>query len=156
MKNYDPSVLKKIDPRDDSFVTAFSNKEFKRTSRNHKIVKYILASIEKEKYHNDIDFMSDIYSIEHVLPEAIEDNWDEISDDVYQRCVYRLGNLTILEKSLNRQLGNTSYDDKKKLFSKSSLNITKAIPEHYNSWGEEEINNRQGQLAKVAKSIWRF
>ena len=44
---------------DDSFMTEFSNKSFKRTGRNHKIVKYILAKIERSAYHSDIDVFSD-------------------------------------------------------------------------------------------------
>jgi len=34
------------------------------------------------------------------------------------------------------------------------LHTTKAIPQHYQEWGENEINSRQSQLANQAKQIW--
>ncbi len=155
-KLYDERILKKIDPKDEFFETAFSNKDFKRTARNHKIVKYILAKIEKNLYSNDIDLFSELYTIEHIMPEDIEEHWETIPDDVYERCVYRLGNLAILEKNLNKEAGTKNFESKKKVFSKSSLKTTTAIPEHYQVWTENEINSRQGQLAKKAKSIWKI
>jgi len=154
--NYDQSILKKIDPKDDSFETAFSNKEFKRTSRNHKIVKYILSKVERKLYKTDIDLFSDLYTIEHIMPESNDENWKHIPDDVFERCIYRLGNLSILENKLNSDSGTKRYEDKKIIFKKSSLNTTRAIPAHYQQWGEPEINSRQSQLANQAKQIWNL
>ena len=153
---YDKNILKKINPNDASFETAFSNKEFKRTTRNHKIVKYVLSKIERKLYSNDIDLFSDLYTIEHIMPESIDENWEHIPDDVYERCIYRLGNLAILETNLNSESGTKEYSKKKEIFLKSSLKTTITIPTHYNSWGENEINSRQSQLANQAKQIWRL
>ena len=154
--NYEQNILQKINPNDDSFEAAFSNKEFKRTTRNHKIAKYILSKVELKLYSSDIDLFSDLYTIEHIMPESIVENWGHISDDVYGRCVYRLGNLAILEASLNNDIGTRGYDDKKEIFKKSSLKTTAAISTHYNEWGESQINSRQSQLANQAKQIWRL
>lgn len=153
---YDQSILKKIDPKDDSFETAFSHKVFKRTSRNHKIVKYILSKIERKNYSSDIDLFSELYTIEHIMPESNAENWKHIPDDVFERCMYRLGNLAILEGKLNNESGTKSYSDKKLIFAKSALNTTKAIPQYYQEWGENEINARQSQIAKQAKQIWNL
>ena len=153
---YNKLILKRIDPNDESFESAFSNKEFKRTSRTHKIVRYILSKIERKLYHNDIDLFSDLYTIEHIMPESNTDNWEHIADNVYERCIYRLGNLAILENALNRESGTRAYEDKKMIFEKSSLSTTKAIAQHYKAWGETEINSRQSQLANQAKQIWNL
>lgn len=153
---YDLNFLQKIDPKNDSFEAAFSNKEFRRTSRNHKIVKYILAKIERHLYSSDIDLFSDLYTIEHILPESNGENWKHIPDDVLERCIYRLGNLAILEKKYNNDAETKSYDDKKIIFEKSSVSTTQVIPKYYNQWGEAEINSRQSQLAKQAKQIWKL
>ena len=153
---YDLNFLQKIDPKNDSFEAAFSNKEFRRTSRNHKIVKYILAKIERHLYSSDIDLFSDLYTIEHILPESNGENWKHIPDDVFERCIYRLGNLAILEKNHNNDAETKSYDDKKIIFEKSSVSTTQVIPNYYNQWGEAEINSRQSQLAKQAKQIWKL
>ena len=154
--NYDRTIIKKIDPKDDSFVTAFSNKEFKRTTRNHKIVKYILSKVERKLYSADIDLFSDLYTIEHVMPESNDARWEHIPDEVFERCIYRLGNLVILENKLNKESGTKSYKDKKLIYSKSSLLTTQSIPQHYDEWGEDEINSRQRQIAHQAKQIWKI
>ncbi len=155
-KVFDSKMLENINPQDDSFETEFSNKSFKRTSRNHKIVKYIFAKMERHLYHSDIDLFSDLYSIEHILPESPDAGWEQFSDDALDRCVYRLGNLTILEKKLNKKTGTLSFQEKAPYYKSSSLEITLAIPKHYGEWTEDSINQRQRQLAKKAKEIWQF
>lgn len=148
--------LRNIYPEDDRFETEFANKIFKNTPRNHRIAKYILAEIERYKYHTDIDQNSDLYTIEHILPESPGDAWNYLEDEVIEKCVYRLGNLTLLEKNLNKDSGTASFEVKKRVYVKSSINLTKAITEHYDEWTEEKISQRQARLAVEAKSIWRL
>jgi len=155
-KSFDVSDLQEIYVSDDSFVNDFSTKQFKNTSRNHKIVKYIYSKIEKYKFNYDINVENDSYTIEHVLPESADENWGEFSNEEVNRSIYRLGNLTILEKRLNRDAGIVRYDAKKQIYSQSNCSITKAIPEEYTSWNEDKISARQKQLAKDAKSIWKI
>ena len=155
-QQYHSAALKRIDLSDDVFATSFSNKEFPRTSRNHKIVKYILGKIEREKYAADLDLTSDQYTVEHILPESIDENWAHIPDDEYGRCVFRLGNLAVLEARLNKESGTESYAVKKGILEQSSVHSTKVIPARYAEWGEEQINSRQRQLAKLARSIWQI
>jgi hypothetical protein len=152
-KRFELSWLREIYPDDDSFETEFSNKIFKDTSRNNRIVKYLLVGIEQKRHGGYMDV--DGYTIEHILPESPDASWD-VDDDLLERCVYRLGNLTLLEMSLNRAAGNGSYGAKKALFAQSTIGITRAIPEHYQEWGEEQITRRQKQMAKFAKEIWRL
>lgn len=155
-KTFSSKDLEKIYVNDDNFVSDFSTKQFKSTTRNHRIVKYIYSKIEMNKYQNDIAWDSDIYTIEHILPESADENWGEFSDEEINRSVYRLGNLILLEKKLNREAGVLSFVEKVQLFNQSNSKITKAISEYYETWNEDKISARQKQLAKDAKSIWRL
>jgi hypothetical protein len=140
---------------DINFENDFSTKEFKNTSRNHKIVKYILSKIEAYKYQNEISPESDLYTIEHILPESADESWG-MSQESINRSIYRIGNLTLLEKKLNKGADVLRYSDKVNFFNKSNSRITNALSESYESWNEEKISARQRDLAKDAKSIWRI
>ncbi|MEA5139935.1 DUF262 domain-containing protein [Arcicella rigui] len=140
---------------DINFENDFSTKEFKNTSRNHKIIKYILSKIEAYKYQNEISPESDLYTIEHILPESADESWG-MSQESINRSVYRIGNLTLLEKKLNKGADVLRYSDKVNFFNKSNSRITNSLSENYESWSEEKISARQRDLAKDAKSIWRI
>ncbi|MFH1860339.1 MAG: DUF262 domain-containing HNH endonuclease family protein [bacterium] len=155
-KQFNIDGLRDIYPDDERFKSEFSNKIFKNTTRNHKIVKYIFAEIEKYKYHTDIDQNSDLYTIEHIIPEGAGDEWNYLGDEVIDRCVYRLGNLTLLEKSLNREAGTDGFENKRVIYAKSSIQLTQKIAEYYSEWNEETVSKRQERLATEAKSIWRL
>lgn len=148
--------LRDIYPDDERFETEFANKILKNTSRNNKIVKYIFAEIERYKYHTDIDLNSDLYTVEHILPESPGDAWSYLTEDILERSVYRLGNLTLLEKKLNKDIGIDGFKDKKAAYAKSSIQVTRSISEYYGEWTEETISKRQAKLAVEAKSIWRL
>lgn len=155
-KSYNPADFQSIYVSDSSFENDFSSKEFKNTSRNHKIVKYILSKIEVYQFRNEIDTESDLYTIEHILPENADESWGEFTFDEINRSVYRLGNLTLLEKNLNREAAQKTYSEKINYFKKSNSELSKLIPEHYNSWNEDKLAARQRELAKHAKAIWKI
>lgn len=154
-KSFEKSHFKDIYPSDEEFELSFSTKELRNTARNRKVIKYILVKIEN--YYSTVayDFTEDKNSIEHILPENPGEEWD-VADDVVNRCRYRLGNLTLLEKGANNDLHNSGYDQKKDCFSKSIFTLTNKIAEDYNKWGEDEIVKRQKWMAKQAKTVWRI
>jgi uncharacterized protein with ParB-like and HNH nuclease domain len=139
-----------------NFENDFSTKEFRNTARNHKIVKYILSKIEDHRFKNEISPESDLYTIEHILPESADETWDSFKQEEINRSIYRIGNLTLLEKKLNREADTQKYKEKVKYFLQSNSQLTKSIPEHYETWNEDKISARQKELAKAAKSIWRI
>lgn len=155
-KKLDTELFRPIYVEDRDFEQAFSSKEFKRNTRNHKIVKYIFGSIEKKIKSNDIPSDSDVYTIEHVLPESADENWGEFKDEEITRCIYRLGNLVLLEKKLNQQADILPFDEKKKIFAKSNSKLTQSIASEYDTWSEGKIVARQKELAKYAKSVWKI
>lgn len=152
--SYSISDFKSIYISDEKFTTDFTLKTFKSTTRNHKIVKYILASIEKNRFQNDLNYEGDLYTIEHILPENADEGWGDFSADAISRSVYRMGNMALLEKNLNKEAASKSFGEKKHIYLLSKCMETRLIAENFDSWNETNIEARQRQLAKYAKTIW--
>lgn len=155
-RNFNMQDFQQVYVSDVNFENDFSTKELKNTTRNHKIVKYILASIEQYKFRHEISIESDLFTVEHIIPEGANEEWGGLPFDEIRRAVYRIGNLTLLEKKLNREAGMLSYEEKKYFFEKSNCMLTQAIAEQYDSWNEDKVADRQRALAKDAKSIWKI
>ncbi len=141
---------------DSNFENDFSTKDFKSTTRNHKIVKYILSKIEEKEFKNEISPDSDLFTIEHILPESADENWGDFTNEEINRSIYRIGNLALLEKKLNREADTKKYLDKTSLYRLSKCLLTQSIPDNFDSWNEDKISARQKELAKNAKTIWRI
>jgi uncharacterized protein with ParB-like and HNH nuclease domain len=155
-KTFNVQALQPIYVQDNNFENDFTAKQFKSTTRNHKVVKYILSKIELYKFHNEINPESDNYTVEHILPESADETWGDFSDEEINRSVYRLGNLTLLERKLNREAEVLGYESKREIFLKSNSELTKDIVENYDTWNENKISARQKELAKHAKGIWKI
>ncbi|WP_228015132.1 HNH endonuclease family protein [Synechocystis salina] len=151
------TALQAVYPDDDQFKNAFATKELRTTySRNKKVVRYILFAIEKQKSGQALDFESATYNLEHILPENPAAAWSAIEEVKQDRLIYRLGNMTLLKTSRNRDLGNGGYEVKRAVYAQSDCQITQAIAEHYDTWNEAKIESRQKHLAKIAAGIWRI
>ena len=155
-KSFNLEDFRSIYVSDINFENDFKTKYFKRTAKNHKIVKYIYSKIERHTYSNDLNSESDNFTIEHILPESADENWGDFNNEQINRSIYRLGNLALLESTLNREAGVKSYQDKKEILSKSNCHSTRLVPENYKNWDENKISARQRELSKLAKSIWRI
>ena len=149
--------LKAVYPNDDTFRVTFAEKTIRTTnSRNLRIVRYIFCALEKQASSNDYDFESDSFNIEHVLPQNPEAGWDAFTDEEADAMVYRLGNMTLLAKKSNKNLGNDGFDIKKPVLAESQFELTRKIAEDNTDWTPERIAARQKILAKLATSIWRI
>jgi uncharacterized protein with ParB-like and HNH nuclease domain len=155
-KRFEVADFQTIYVSDLNFENDFSTKEFKNTTRNHKIVKYILSKIEVCQHRNEIDPESDLFTIEHILPENADDTWGNFTFEEINRSVYRIGNLTLLEKKLNREADQKAYVEKIVLFAQSNSELTKTLPDNFNTWNEDKLGARQRELAKHAKAIWKI
>jgi uncharacterized protein with ParB-like and HNH nuclease domain len=155
-KRFEVADFQTIYVSDLNFENDFSTKEFKNTTRNHKIVKYILSKIEVYQHKNEIDPESDLFTIEHILPENADDTWGNFTFEEINRSVYRMGNLTLLERKLNREAGQKGYVEKIVFFAQSNSELTKTLPDNFNTWNEDKLAARQRELAKHAKAIWKI
>lgn len=149
-------ILDKIYVEDDSFVRAFEEKSFPYNSRNVKVVRYIVGKIDKfNGSSRDVPPDEEEASIEHILPQDFDEKW-EMDEVLGNKLVDRLGNMCLLEKKLNRDIQNASYQDKIGIYSKSSYLSANTLHDYYEEWNESAIVNRQRKMAKIAKSIWRI
>ncbi|MCI5195975.1 MAG: HNH endonuclease [Candidatus Electrothrix sp. AW5] len=69
-----------------------------------------------------------------MLPEHPEQGWDAFDDRQHENVVYRLGNMTLLTGTANRNLGNAVYQDKKAVYAQSEFAITQGISKRYADW----------------------
>ncbi len=142
---------------DYKFINAFWYKELKTTdSRNAKRVRYILFALESGLSGADFDSESDRYSIEHILPESPGEAWNNFEVNEQFGYIYRLGNMTLLEKGMNRDIGNAGYAKKREVYRESSLLLTQKVAEDNAEWTPERVNTRQRRMATRAKGIWRL
>ena len=148
--------LANVYPSDETFRASFSEKVIGTAqSRNRRVVKYILCSIEKQKSGADIDFESDSISIEHICPQNPEGNWQTFSDEEVEALSSRLGNMTLLQAGPNRDLGNQEYSAKRPSYAASNFAITREVADQNSDWTPERIIARQNALAATATAIWR-
>ncbi len=91
-------------------------------------------------------------NLEHVLPVNPSSDW-HISADVAAGYYRRLGNMALLGAKDNVEIGNASFADKKLVFKGSPFETTKSIAK-CRTWGPEEIENRQKELAEYVVKIW--
>ncbi|MFN5089735.1 MAG: HNH endonuclease family protein [Bacteroidota bacterium] len=87
---------------------------------------------------------------------AMQTTWGNFTFEEINRSVYRMGNLTLLERKLNREAGQKGYVEKIVLFAQSNSELTKTLPDNFNTWNEDKLAARQRELAKHAKAIWKI
>lgn len=141
---------------DSDFEQRFASLTFEKRS-NDKLVKYILSNLETGLSKRNCDPYTDPATIEHVLPENPTDNWNTISPDKWDEAVSQVGNLTLLEKNLNKKCGNNPFIEKLACYAQSKYALSKHIYEMgCNEWTLDLIKKRGKMLAKKASQIWRF
>ncbi|MEK6750372.1 MAG: DUF262 domain-containing HNH endonuclease family protein [Pseudomonadota bacterium] len=148
--------LQEIYPKDDPFKAVFAEKIIRTTdARNNRVVRYILCELERQHSGQDYDFESDTFNIEHVLPQNPEANWEQFTDEEAEAMVYRIGNMALLAKGANKDVGNAAYATKRPVLQASGFDLTRKLAEENADWTPERIAARQKMLAKLATAIWR-
>lgn len=149
-------ALRPIYVSDEKFKNDFTNKELRTTqTRNKKIVRYLLFEIERHVSGYAYDFESGSYNIEHIMPESLSEDWGRIEDRDYGQYLYRIGNMTIINKAVNRAIGNSAFEAKAAKYAESEFQITQRIATENTEWNPERIKVHQAWLARQAASIWR-
>ncbi|WP_017302858.1 DUF262 domain-containing protein [Spirulina subsalsa] len=137
---------------DEKFRQDFSLLSISTKGQKKKLVRYILGKLEQDL--SQIQVNEDSFSLEHILPESPSNNWREnFTDSQMEEMVYRLGNLTLLEPHLNRQVGNEIYPTKREVYQQSVYKLTQTIQAE--EWTPHALTTRQRDLAKRAMQVWR-
>jgi hypothetical protein len=134
--------------------------DFKRSFQNFGNVtltraKYLLASLERAQREKDgesveglPDWSSRTVTLEHLHARSAAKN-----DEVAGAFVETLGNMALLEKSLNRAAEDKPFNDKKGSYAASAFLLTVPLSAAA-TWGAEEVSTRASQLAELAIRAW--
>lgn len=147
--------LKKIIPTETQFKDAFKNA---LVSKQY-LARYYLMTLENAKRGEvNPEFVpnadTSAVNLEHVMPKKPNDSWN-IDPDTHRTFLNRLGNLAILSNRLNSDIGNSSFEEKKKYYRESSFELTKDLSE-YITWNTDTISQRQEMLADLALKTWKI
>ncbi|WP_199328404.1 DUF262 domain-containing protein [Anabaena azotica] len=146
-------------------------------------VRYILAKINQ--YIDDLVYsnskpldwyLNKSHHIEHILPQSSSTEIINIFDKPkdYKSYVQKLGNLTLLEKTINTSVSDKPYEQKKLGYRESQIFTTRSLVEkpnvgnntqlnraiqllgiqQFEYWNSESIEKRQEILTQVAKRVW--
>ncbi|NLE04835.1 MAG: DUF262 domain-containing protein [Crenarchaeota archaeon] len=153
--------LKSNLPPRDLFLKGFDGIKYKTTDQGRLLVKYVLSEINNYwQPTNEFKIDYNNVNIEHIIPQNPDKSWG-LSKTEIKGYVNNLGNLTLLDKTLNSKAGNKSFIQKIDLLRDSQLPITKKLIAEFDAgdkeWNEEKVLQRQTELAKLAyDKVWKF
>lgn len=157
--------------------------------RYHSVPKYrlhyILAKLtqhfdlqvdsEDKRFISLENYIGKSFEIEHIFPKTPSPAAkNEFGDHKDSEIVDRLGNLVLLEKSLNKVVGNKPYSEKREGYNQSDFLWTKILGgkdkalvgnntavnraikecEDYPEWNEYAVKKRQSEIGRLARVIW--
>jgi hypothetical protein len=150
-------AMQSIYPADATFRSNFAEKVIRTSqTRNNRVVRYILCSLEKHLGGQDLDFSSDSFNVEHVLPQSPQGGWEAFDNEEVDALVYRLGNMTLMKSNANKDVGNSPYTQKRGAYEASNFEITRRIASENQDWTPERVAARQTWMASQATAIWRI
>ena len=144
-------------PGDEQLREAIRTRQFYFSGRGPQR-KLVLERLEQSYGHPErIDFENTDLTIEHVMPQALSEEWRRASDkpwsgprEVHQTLVHTLGNLTLT--TFNGKLSNNPFERKRQITAPatwSSIVLSRA-----GAWGRDQILARADELADHAIRIW--
>ena len=108
-KNQIYQNLEKIYVNDKDFKQSFSGREISSSGNNKRLIKYILTKIENQESGSDNSWDDSSSTIEHILPQKPDDQWENNFNNNASKYIFRIGNYTLLETKLNKKCGNNNY-----------------------------------------------
>ncbi|MDB9375114.1 DUF262 domain-containing protein [Nodularia sphaerocarpa] len=146
-------------------------------------LRYILAKInqyiDEQAYSNSKPlewYLNKTNQIEHILPQSMSAEVVAVFDkpNEYKSYVQRLGNLSLLEKTINTSVSDKPYEQKKLGYRESQIFTTRSLVEkpnvgnntqlnraiqllgiqQFEVWSSETIDKRQEILTNIAKRLW--
>ncbi|MES1993885.1 MAG: DUF262 domain-containing HNH endonuclease family protein [Pseudomonadota bacterium] len=140
-------------PRDKQFEEEFSRATVKKTN----LARYYLRTIENYRAGEKLPQLlinedPNAVNLEHVLPVTPSEGWD-LDAETASTFYKRIGNMVLLGSKDNVELGNKSFEEKRKILAASPLNVTNEVAS-YATWGPDEIKARQSLLAADVAKVW--
>lgn len=152
--------LKSNMPTDQEFKSELSG----RALKSSKFVRYILRKIENSRLDNKVWVLAgpDKLDVEHIAPKTPDDthDWKKVmeGESSYRNIIYRIGNQTLLTRSLNRSAKNKEFKDKKVQYQKNTGHLTELTKELLKTaqWSQSHVIKRSNALAKEAAELWAW
>jgi len=139
-----------------------------------KITAYVDALRQGTTAAGDVSsYVQSTVEIEHIMPQTCPDKSQYgMTEEEFSVYLNRLGNLTLLENSINKSIKNDAYDEKAKAYKQSKFYLTSALSElvdqgmdtainrtnrilrAWKSWDKASIEDRQLLLYEISEKIW--
>lgn len=113
--------------------------------------------------------------IEHIMPQTCTDKIQyDLDEEEFAVYIHRLGNLTLLENSINKSIHNDNYANKSIAYKQSKFYITSSLSALVNQgqdtainranlllsawpdWNKQAIEERQEMLYRLSEMIWEI
>ena len=113
--------------------------------------------------------------IEHIMPQTCTDKVQyDLDEEEFAVYIHRLGNLTLLENSINKSIHNDNYANKSIAYKQSKFYITSSLSALVNQgqdtainrtnlllsawpdWNKQAIEERQEMLYRLSEMIWEI
>ncbi len=173
-------LINESEMNDANFEAAFKKVNNKQAALILFWIELYKRSVDK-KY--DLKKLSYKYTLEHIMPQKWEEYWSSVpvvgedgevikdkekAKQYRYEMIYNIGNMTLLNKSLNTSLRNYEIARKingegkrKGIKDYADITLTKDIIRKYDEstdkkWDEADIRNRFSELTKDAKTIWHI
>ena len=109
--------------------------------------KLILGKIEEHNSKVSVDFRNPKITIEHIMPQKLDDSWKvelgEQFEEIHKNYLHNIGNIILTE--FNSEIGNKSFEEKKRKLNTSSLNYRLDVIKR-NVWNEQSIKEHQTNM----------
>ena len=140
-------------PKNSQFEDGFTSRDMYSSP----LKKYVLYKLENSFQDKEIISIDNL-TIEHVMPNAITDEWKKYLnmpdvDEFHEQYKNRIGNLTLT--AYNSEMGQKLFNEKKNNSEFSRLYLNRYFS-NVEKWGKTEIIERGKVLFEIAKNIWPF
>ncbi len=143
-------------PRDEEFRERLGSARLYGGGDRREKTKLILEALEAAIGHKET-VLAEALTIEHVMPQSPSDPWKEhlgaAWEEDHEQFLHTLGNLTLT--SYNSELSNSPFEEKKRLFSASHVELNRYFGPLVR-WTGEEIERRSEVLSDQALTIWPY
>lgn len=141
-------------PLDEEFRKAFEA----ATVSKAQFARYYLRSLEMAAKGEATPWFipnddKQVINLEHILPQAPQQNWPQFDEEETKIYARRIGNLALLLAKTNSDLQSSDFKTKKAIYKDSPYELTRMIAQN-KTWTKEEIASRQKALADLALKAW--
>ncbi|WP_185207078.1 DUF262 domain-containing protein [Chryseobacterium sp. C3] len=137
--------------------------------RNEKWGSYIGTKVNKTRYlllkldllvgsrYNQLQYNKNSSSIEHLMPQKIENTLWSIDQDFHKEWLHKIGNLVLIDRNKNAALSNKEYEVKKEKY-KGAVEAranTNYVIINNDVWNKDSIISNQERVVKIIMDYYK-